>query len=381
VKYHILFIAYQTDLSSNGGMESATQIFEALSDNFYWTLMTNRKTSRTARWKVGGARVIYFAFNEKAGKTLRGAQLSLAALRTLTLRADIMHGNDIRSVQILLPAARLRSAPLALTIRGTKLEGDSYGAHWHHVVQHLNTLITLSNDMSQRIRDRLLVPAAKQKTINSIVDLDMFRPLGPDHRATQRARLGIGAKECAIGMIACVEDIKRQLEVIREVIPQLADLSVRLHLVGDFCPQSNIYARACADMVAAQGLEDRVVFHGFRSDVADWLAALDITLVASRREGLARCMIEAMACGTPVVSVDVCSAREMLVPTGAGIVVGINDWPGLTVALRSLCNDSDSRVAMGQAGRKAALAQFSTQRVAQQWRDLYVRLCETSIEK
>ncbi|EDM69918.1 putative transferase [Roseobacter sp. AzwK-3b] len=377
---HILFAAYQTDRGSNGGMESATHIFEALADDFRWTLLTNRETPRNARWRAGGARVLNFAFDEGAGRIARSAQLSLAATRALALSANILHGNDIRGVQILLYAARLRRVPLALTLRDTKPESDRYSASWHRIAQRLDALITLSDDMAQRVGDRLPVPAARRHTINSIVDLDAFHPPDPNHRAASRACLGIGAEECAVGMVAGVFDKKRQLEVIRDVLPQLADLHVRLHLVGDFKPHTESYAQVCADMVAALGLEDRVVFHGFRSDVADWMAALDIVLVASRREGLARCMIEAMACGTPVVSVDVCSAREMLESTGAGIVVGMDDWAGLAAALRDLSTDSKKRAAMGQRGREAALARFSTQRVAQSWHDLYDRLGGTRME-
>ena len=42
-------------------MESATQIFETLADDFRWTLLTNRETPRTERWRAGGARVVRFA--------------------------------------------------------------------------------------------------------------------------------------------------------------------------------------------------------------------------------------------------------------------------------------------------------------------------------
>lgn len=371
---HILFAAYQVDRGSNGGMESATRIFEALTDDFRWTLMTNRETPRTARWRAGGARVVRFAFDEKAKKIVRGAQLSLAAARALTVRADILHGNDIRAAQILLPAALLTKTPLAFTLRGMKSETEKYDVQWQRIAHRLDALITLSDDMARRVGDRLPVPAERRYTISSIVDLDTFRPSDSAQKAALRERLGIRADEYAIGMVAGLFDIKRQLDVIRDVLPELTDLPLRLHLIGDFHPESNPYARACADLVAAQGLDDRVVFHGFRSDVADWLAALDIALVASRREGLARCMIEAMACGTPVVSVDVCSAREMLEPTGAGIVVGRDDWAGLVVALRNLGIDMNRRVAMGHAGREAALALFSKQQVAAGWRDLYARL-------
>ena len=380
MKPHILFSAYQTDRSSNGGMESATRIFEELTDDFRWTLITNRETPRTERWRAAGARVIRFDFREEAGKMARGAQLGLAAARALAVHADVLHGNDIRGVQLLLPAAQLRRRPLALTLRDTKPEDARYGGNWHRVTRRLNALIVLSDDMARRVGDRLPVPAKRRHTINSIVDLEVFKPSDLADRAALRARLGMGEKECHIGMVAGVFDKKQQLEVIRDVLPQLADLPVRLHLLGDFQPETDAYARSCADMVDAQGLGDRVIFHGFRSDVADWLTALDIAVVASQREGLARCMIEAMACGTPVVSVDVCSAREMLQPTGAGIVVEINDWDGITAALRDLCNAPETRAAMGRAGRKAAVLRFSKLRVADDWRDLYAQLSGKKME-
>lgn len=377
---HILFAAYQVDRGSNGGMESATRIFEALANDFRWTLITNRETPRTTRWRTAGARVVRFAFDEEAGKIVRGAQLSLAAVRALTVRADILHGNDIRAVQVLLPAKVLARTPLAFTLRGMKPENEKYDIQWQRVATRLDALITLSNDMALRVGDRLPVPAARRHTISSIVDLDTFCPPDPGKRSALRGRLGIGPDECAIGMVAGVFEIKSQLDVIRNVLPQLAHLPVRLHLVGDFEPQTNPYASACAEMVEAQGLSDRVVFHGFRSDVADWLAALDIALVASRREGLARSMIEAMASGTPVVSLDVCSAREMLEPTGAGIVVERDNWAGLTTALRDLGTNPDRRAIMGRNGREAALARFSMRRAKEGWRDLYARLGAMRIE-
>jgi glycosyltransferase involved in cell wall biosynthesis len=361
-------------------MESATRIFEELADDFHWTLMTNRATWRTERWRAGGARVIRFAFDEKAGKIARAAQLSLAAATALTVSADILHGNDIRGAQVLLPAARLKNMPLVFTLRGMKPDNERYDTKWKRVARRLDTLVTLSDDMAQRVQDRLPVDAARHYTINSIVDIDEFQPLDPSQRAARRTQLKIGEREIAIGMVAGFFDIKRQLEVIRDVLPKLADLPVRLHLIGDFEPETSAYARACADLVVAQGMSDRVVFHGFRKDAADCLAAVDIALVASRREGLARCMIEAMACGTPVVSVDVCSAREMLEPSGAGIVVDLNDWSGLAAALRGLCNDPDKRATMGRAGRDVAVARFSAQRVGDDWRDLYTRLGGTKVE-
>ncbi|MCC5974539.1 MAG: glycosyltransferase family 4 protein [Rubellimicrobium sp.] len=369
---HILFAAYQTDRGSNGGMESATRIFEALAGDFCWTLMTNRETPRTERWRAGGARVVWFGFDEYQPSALRAVRLAMASSKVVVAgwEADVLHGNDIRGVQILAPLARFSRKPLAFTLRDTKPVGERYGPHWHRVARRLDALVTLSDDMMTRVGDRLPVPAARRHTISSIVDLQSFRPARD--RSILRSRLGIGAGELALGIVAGVFDKKCQLEVIRDVMPTLVDLPARLHLIGDFTPDTEPYARACLEAAAGSG--DRVVFHGFRRDVADWLAALDVVLVASVREGLARCMIEAMSCGTPVVSVDVSSAREVLEPTGAGLVVPAGDWAAMAGAIRRLAGDPAMRREMGLVGRKAAEERFSVLQVKEDWRSLYMRL-------
>lgn len=351
-------------------MESATRIFEALAGDYRWTLMTNRMTSRTDRWRSRGAQVVHFDFHEKQTRLFRSAQLLAAATRALTIRADILHGNDIRGVQVLLPAARVKRLPLAFTLRDTKPPGEHYGRHWQTVARNLDALIMLSDDMARREGDRLLVPYQRRYTINSLIDLEAFQPLDPVERIMLRKQLNIRVDEFAVGMVAGVFEKKQQLDVIRYVLPNLNDLPLRLHLVGDYNSEG-AYAKACKDTVKSNRLCDRVVFHGFSEDIAKWLVALDVVLVASRTEGLARCMIEAMACGTPVISTDVCSASEMLGPTGAGVVVGTNDWQGLAHELRELYIEPRKREAMGQAGRMAALSRFSGSKVADEWRAVY----------
>ncbi|MBB5985656.1 glycosyltransferase [Sphingobium lignivorans] len=373
---HILFAAYQSGRGSNGGMESATRIFEALANDFRWTLLTNRETARTARWRAGRAEVKLFAFDEEARPSRRLWQLGLTTARAVApaRRADVLHANDIRALRILRPVAQMTRRPLAFTLRDTKPPEEQYPDHWHRAVRKLDALVTLSDDMARFVGDRLPIAQDRRHTIGSIVDLDAFSPPTVQERKALRAKLGIAPGEIAIVMAAGVFAKKRQLEVIRLVAPQLLDLPVRFHMVGDFAPETELYARTCAAVVEELGFSERVLFHGFRPDVADWLAAADIVLVASEREGLARCMIEAMACGTPVVSVDVSSAHEMLLRTGAGLVTGADDWQGLAQALRVLAADPDRRTAMGRAGRATAEARFSSAQVAQAWRQLYLGL-------
>jgi len=236
----ILFSAFQTNRESNGGFESATQIFEALSNDFQWTLLTNRKTQHSERWEAGGARVVYVPFESDKGKFFRISQLVYTGLRAIFIGANIFHGNDIRGLQVLLPSARLKSRPLVLTLRDTKLKNEEYGRNWHTSTRSVDALVTLSNDMATRVSDRLPISQAQHRTIGSIVNLEEYRPRDSTEKAILREKLGIAKNEIAIGMVGGVLEKKRQYDVIREVIPQLTDLPIRLHIVGDFNPVSDL---------------------------------------------------------------------------------------------------------------------------------------------
>ena len=117
-----------------------------------------------------------------------------------------------------------------------------------------------------------------------------------------------------------------------------------------------------------------VSFVGYTEGVADWYRALDTVAVASRNEGLARCMIEAVACGTPVISFDVCSAREVLEERGCGVVVANGDHAGLAGARARRATDASERERLGGRGVAAARELFDAREVVSRYERLYFSL-------
>ena len=100
--------------------------------------------------------------------------------------------------------------------------------------------------------------------------------------------------------------------------------------------------------------------------------------VSSRHEGLMRGMIEAMSCGRPVVSFDVCSAREMLEEKsgGAGIVVASGNYQRMADALIHYATNRGASVAAGRAGNAAARVLFDPHLVAERYERVYRELGE-----
>src|SRR5947199_1328191 len=180
----------------------------------------------------------------------------------------------------------------------------------------------------------------------------------------------------AVGVVAAFEPRKGQLDLIRETVPRLLrlDARARVYFIGDFDPERDVYARLCLEEAESAGVRSSVSFVGYTEGVADWYRALDVVAVASRNEGLARCMIEAVACGTPVVSFDVCSAREILEGRGCGVVVASGEHAALAEALASLSSDADERARLGARGAAVARELFDPSEVVRAYERLYLSL-------
>jgi glycosyltransferase involved in cell wall biosynthesis len=169
---------------------------------------------------------------------------------------------------------------------------------------------------------------------------------------------------------------KGQLDFIREVVPKLAERGIETWFAGDFDPDANAYAAACAD--ASRPFADRVRFLGFRSDLPELYRQANVIAVPSRHEGLMRGMIEAMSCARPVVSFDVCSASEVLEEkgTGGGKVVALGDYDGMARELIRYASDPDLQETAGRSGSSTARDLFDPDKVVERYERVYRALGE-----
>ena len=86
-----------------------------------------------------------------------------------------------------------------------------------------------------------------------------------------------------------------------------------------------------------------------------------IICMPSYREGLPRGLIEAAACGLPIVTADVPGCREVVEHEKTGLLVPVRDGVATANALRRLLQEDDLRLSMGRAAREKAVAEFSVE--------------------
>jgi len=199
----------------------------------------------------------------------------------------------------------------------------------------------------------------KAWVIRPAVDPDVFRPAGS-------SRTGEGLVNIAtIASPIWSKGYEYVLQAVRMVLDQ--GYQVRFHIVGDG-PERQRVVYTVHDL----DLEDAVVLHGRCSEeqVVRLLQQSDVFLLSSLSEGISNAVLEAMACGLPIVTTECGGMREAVTDGVEGFVVPVRDPTAMAEALIRLIEDPDLRRRMGHAGRERVLREFTLDQQVQQWLEL-----------
>jgi glycosyltransferase involved in cell wall biosynthesis len=234
-------------------------------------------------------------------------------------------------------------------------------------------LFTRIVTVSEAVRRQVLragYPAGRVLTLYDAVDTTTF---SPDRvQAGVRVRKELGCTEdhllvCAVGRLSPEKGQGFLLAAFREVVAAMPE--ARLVLVGEGPLSSRLRAQA-----ARWGLSDHVIFAGYREDVEAIIAASDLLVMPSLREGFGDPIIEAMALGRPVIASRVGGMVEIVRDGETGLLVPPGDPGALAQAIVHLLRDPQARERMGLHGQRVALRQFSVERLADGLAKLYNEL-------
>jgi glycosyltransferase involved in cell wall biosynthesis len=132
-------------------------------------------------------------------------------------------------------------------------------------------------------------------------------------------------------------------------------------LAGDGPLRASLEAQA-----RSLGVEDRVKFLGYRSDIADLLADCDVFVLPSLYEGLPLSILEAMSAGKPVIATHIGGTDEAVIAGETGLLVPPADSAALAAAIRSLLTDRPLAQRLATAGRARVAQEFSAAKMVQQ---------------
>jgi len=228
--------------------------------------------------------------------------------------------------------------------------------------------------MSGRMASSGIAHRSRFKTIYSGMQIPTFLH-SADHRTAMRQRLGYTEENVVIGTIARLFHLKGHDDILaaaEAIIPR--HRHVRFLWVGDGILrgrlEEEIHHRGWSGLFHLAGLVPP-------EELPHWLAAMDIVVHTSLREGLARVLPQALLAGKPVVSYDIDGAREVVISGETGYLIPPRDIPRLTTAMDDLIKSPRLRESFGEAGRKRCVEVFDRKKMSQQIRQLYVKLLES----
>jgi glycosyltransferase involved in cell wall biosynthesis len=196
------------------------------------------------------------------------------------------------------------------------------------------------------------VPAEKIVPIPPGIDPERFHP-GVSGRAVREE---LGVKGHGVGLVANLRGSKGHrffLEAARQVLVEAPD--TRFLIVGDGVGYEDIRRR-----VREMDLDTHVVMTGFRRDIPEVMAALDVLVLPSiKSEASSQVIPQALAVGTPVVATTVGGSPELIADGRTGRLVPPADAPALAEAILSLLRDPAAAAAMAAAGGDLVRARYT----------------------
>ncbi len=278
-------------------------------------------------------------------------------------KIDVIHANGSRCMIYGGIAGKIKRIPVIWHVR--IVEKDNL----------LDRILSMLADriivISNSVRDRFNWLKKKEKisVIYNGIDIDDFtRNINTDKI---RKELSITETEIVIGTVGQLIPMKGHKYLIEAAKIVLEKIKNVKFIITGSSQGNNSYEMELKNMVKNYGLEDKIIFTGYRKDIKNIIALMDIFIFSAVGEGFGRVLIEAMALQKPVVAANSGGIPEIVVDGKTGLLVPENDPQSIASAVIRLINEKDIRVKMGMAGRKRVEEMFTIERRTRDVENLY----------
>lgn len=287
-------------------------------------------------------------------------------------QVDLVHAHGTRANSNVLWASRSLGLPVIYTVHGWSFHQDQPGLV-HRIRVMGEQYLTRRSDRNISVSDSNRLSGVQQLgrfdsvVVNNGIDQVKFDP--SRKFADVRSELGIGKDELLLLFIARFTSHKQPMVLLRSFARLAAEKpELRLLMVGDGDQKEEALRFA-----AQSGLENRIIFLPFRSDVPDVLAAADIFVLPSLWEGLPIGLLEAMAMGKAVIASNVDGSKEVVKHELNGLLIETDRLEDhLTDALLRLAADAGLRKELGGHAVQTVNERFNAAVMTRSIEEIYI---------
>ncbi len=296
-------------------------------------------------------------------------------------RPAIVHTRNLAALEM-QPAAWAAGVPVRIHGEHGRDVEDLDGTSVRHqrirrlYAPFVHRYVALSQDLQHYLQQRVGIAPHRITQIYNGVDSVRFIPPPLDAVAPPGCPFD-PRQYWIVGTVGRMQAVKNQTLLARGFVlalqrePALRD-RLRLVMVGD----GPLRAES-AKLLADAGMADLAWLPGERGDVPQTMQAMHCFVLPSLAEGISNTILEAMACGLPVVATAVGGNAELVTVGRTGLIVPSGDVGAMAGALHRLATDPAGAVMMGQAGRIEVDRHFSLQSMVSAYQAVYDGLLTT----
>lgn len=293
--------------------------------------------------------------------------------KLVELKPDILHTHLIHADTFGIAAAKLASVPFLITSRHAE---DDFRKR--SPIRAANNIMWRGFDagiaISNAVKNFLIeVEGAPPDRVHTILYGMEHEPIDSEYTQSARQKLRdaleLDPDSTVLGMVCRLVEVKG-ITYALQAMERLTSMYDNLHLaiVGDGPLMHDLKHE-----VAERGITDCVHFMGWREDVPEIMAGLDLLLITSFSEGFGLVAIEAMSKRVPVIANNVSALPEVIVHQETGILIPPKNVDALVDAISNLVYDRSLRVHMGMLGEDRVEQHFTVDRMADETVALYRR--------
>jgi len=297
----------------------------------------------------------------------------LLAYRCRRVRIQVIHTSDKkRSLLLTLLLHRLTRIPYLYHIHNNYIDYPNN----RHALARAALLVANSAEMRRDFVDHLGPAMARIRVVYNGIDTQQFHP---GLTSGFRGEMGATVDDVLIGITSRLAPDKGQETFLRAAaIVARAEPRARFVIVGDdsIFSENGDYIPQLKRFVSEHDLSQRVVFAGFRSDMAGVYAGLDVLVNAAWREAFGLVVTEAMACGKVAVGAAAGGIPEIITHGCDGFLFPPQDAQKLAEILLELVRRPELRSTIGAAARQTVVDRFSIQTMARAIEQAYTELAK-----